>query len=394
MEKLTLENFLRFHSKNIHHEKCVLFLGPLFGATNVVKKEKEEYIHEHIRKGLNDYYAEEFKKKSLKYEEANYLDCQFENLFILKNARKDRALDMLELRFQLKDLYQTLSPTAMYEQVARLPLNAIITCTPDLLLRNAFQKLNIDHDFFYYSPKQQPDRPEARNNVPIIYNLFGCADDTNSFIITHESFFKFVFTMLGDNQELPVPLRNIIKKADLFVMLGFDLSKWYIPLIMRKLNEERGKEPDERDSILNKAAAEYTDDDEQKMSAKIFVLDVAAPSEVINQLEKEVDRQGRLRPLNAAPPKPKIVLPSAEVRALIMEDKLSETIDPLVQLFEKNQMDSSALYQQSGRLNFIDKESNAGKLDSEEYQKERNKIRDALLDLCKELDQKAAVTTV
>jgi hypothetical protein len=392
MELLTLENFLRYHSKNIQHEKCVLFLGPLFGATKIVKEgiETEEPVHQRIRNGLNSFYT---KEKGEKYRESDYLDCQFDNLFILKNARKDRALDMLELRFQLSELYQSLVPTAMYEQIARLPLNAIITCTPDLLLRNTFQRLNVDHDFFYYSPKQQPERPEARSNVPIIYNLFGSADDTNSFIITHEAFFKFVFTMLGDNQDLPVPLRNIIKKADLFLMLGFDLSKWYIPLIMRKLNEERGREPDERASILNKAA-EYTDDDEQKMSAKIFVLDVAAPSEVIDKLSKEVEKQNRLRPISATPPQPKVVLPSADARALLKDDKLNDAITLLIKLFGEKQLDTAELYQQSGRLSYIDSQKNAGTMNDDPYKEERNKIRAALLASCNEIDQKSTAETV
>jgi hypothetical protein len=42
---------------------------------------------------------------------------------------------------------------------------------------------------------------------------------------------------LRAEQEFPLQLRDILGKASAFLFLGFDLTRWYIPLLVRKLNQ-------------------------------------------------------------------------------------------------------------------------------------------------------------
>jgi hypothetical protein len=71
---------------------------------------------------------------------------------------------------------------------------------------------------------------------PIIYNIFGNINDLNSLITDYDSLYDFLINILKADQEVPLQLKNILGNAKAFLFLGFDLRKWYIPLIIRKFN--------------------------------------------------------------------------------------------------------------------------------------------------------------
>ena len=74
-----------------------------------------------------------------------------------------------------------------------------------------------------------------RNPSFIIF--FGSVNDLNSLILDYDSLYDFLINILKADQEVPLQLKNILGSARAFLFLGFDLRKWYIPLIIRKFNQ-------------------------------------------------------------------------------------------------------------------------------------------------------------
>lgn len=199
---------------------CVLLLGPLFGIDETNRK-----IHD-VLKNLLTGPPNELK-----------LDDEFDNLYISKSSDGTQTPDLVT---QVYTYYQDLQRNPIYDTILNIGFRAIITFTSDLLLHDANMEKNA-YDFFFFSSKSNQPLTDAIQPVlsrrPVIYNIFGNINDLNSLITDYDSLYDFLINMLKADQEFPLQLKNILSNAKAFLFLGFDLSKWYIPLLVRKLNQ-------------------------------------------------------------------------------------------------------------------------------------------------------------
>ncbi len=293
MDYCNIDEFLSFSQETLANKRCILFLGPRFGKT-AEGKTAGETIHEKlaalpVRPG----------QTSL----IDKLDDEFDNLFILKD--KDAGTQAYQLKGHLARFYKEMEPGDIYKTIARLPFGAVICCTPDLMLKKAYDNLkesqkDLDVFFYYYSPKGSENKPvedlkilenkpaeepsqqkEKEKETRILYNLFGSAENPESLIVTYEAFFKFVVDILGTSEQLPGTLQYIFQGAEIFMMLGFDLNKWYIPLIIRKLNQGKGAVTSERSSVLTLDTT-FRPEAENKLSTTFIVVE--------NQTEEVLER--------------------------------------------------------------------------------------------------------
>ena len=136
--------------------------------------------------------------------------------------------------------YLNVTASEVYEKILSIGFRAIITYTSDLLLEKANTKNEYDFGYFSAKGSQLTSESIQINNVskkPIIYNIFGSVNDLNSLILDYDSLYDFLINILKADQEVPLQLKNILGSARAFLFLGFDLRKWYIPLIIRKFNQ-------------------------------------------------------------------------------------------------------------------------------------------------------------
>lgn len=205
----------------------VLFLGPLFGLTEDLKM-------------INLLFREELVRQNF------MLDGEFENFFILKGtSHKTVATDLISLRTQYKRFYESLKPHRIYEDIAMLKFKAIVNCTHDLYMEKALKKYDIDHYFSFFSVKNVSPQADIllagikegidTEAQTVLYNVYGSYQDQQSLISDYESFYQFLISLLSAKQEIPQQLKTSLERADVFIFLGFDLTKWYIPLMIRKL---------------------------------------------------------------------------------------------------------------------------------------------------------------
>jgi len=167
-------------------------------------------------------------------------------------------------------------------KIANLPFRAIISCTPDLMLKKAFESQKLPYDFHYFGQKQ----PTIREDRTILYNLFGTAENEESLIVTYEDFYKFFVRLLGGDQQMPLALQYILQEAEFFMLLGFNLEKWYIPLIIRKLNEQKNLQEKTRFSVLTKDS-QFKPETRFKLSTTFVVLN-GDIQDILDSLEKAV----------------------------------------------------------------------------------------------------------
>ncbi|HNM25394.1 MAG TPA: SIR2 family protein [Saprospiraceae bacterium] len=254
MEYLNIDRFITSAKNRLKRKKCVLFLGPRFGETDQGKTASET-----IREMLAD-----------REDIIHNLDEEFDNLFILKDAKQSQVF---ELQGMLATYYSDMQPGDIYKTIAQLPFRAVICCTPDLMLKKAYESLGMTVDFHYYSHKGQEetdikDDPDTR----VVYNLFGTAENDETLIVTYEAFFRFVVNLLSSGDRLPGALHHIFQDAEMFMLLGFDLNKWYVPLIVRKLNERQGSIDTSRTSILTLDTT-FRPEAEQRLSTTLIVVE-------------------------------------------------------------------------------------------------------------------------
>jgi len=227
-------------TSNIKTGNCVLVLGPMFGINTIGKP---------IYDDIQDLLREE--------DGSLMLDDEFQNLYLVEKMDSYDQTEIEEMifrsyeRFSIDDIYKFQEddvnkvPENIYEKTAKIKFNAFINFTQDVFLKNAFDKNeNLKYQFTYLSIYQAlsqfekiSSEPEYKN-WPFLYNLFGNYQHKQSLIYSYDRFYKFFFKILGESNESSVyPPEIVTRLADarIFILLGFDLKKWYVPIFIAKL---------------------------------------------------------------------------------------------------------------------------------------------------------------
>ncbi len=211
----------RYLINTLRTEKCVLFVGPEIVTTESGQNYNEaliDFLHVDNNENIVAYYdGDEFFRFN---DETAKSYCYFD----------------------MSDFYNQ-NPVSenIFKQIAQIPTHLIISINPDLVLDEVLWKCGISHNFAYYNKTKPADEVAPPTKAtPLLYNLFGNIEDSESLILTHNDLFDFLQGTLGSNK-LPKNLREAIQSAHSFVFLGFKLDKWYVQLVLRLLNLPRKK---------------------------------------------------------------------------------------------------------------------------------------------------------
>lgn len=370
METIKTSDFIESYIDGVAKGQCVLLLGPRFGICADGKP-----VHEVVKQQVLDFYAQKSGG-----DPSSIIDSGFDNFFIFK--KKGGPHELLELRFKLKIFYESLQPHPVYEQLARMPFKGIVNCSPDLMLKRTLDRLGVEHAFHYYSPKGS-EKQEQQNDLPVLLNIFGRCDNTETFIVNYEDFFKFVMTIMGDDSQIPLNLKNLLTDASFFILLGFDMEKWYVPLLVRKLNQ--GKESNDRFTVLSKEN-KVAPEDEQKLSTTLLILeDEAGPA--LQMLSDRLSQMGALRTPGDAT--------NTELRSLnqlLIEDKLDQLLERLIDQAKNFGLQEHDLFITSGQLASIQRDFNRTVIDNQTYLIERSKVRESIKETLKYLGKSVGRT--
>lgn len=348
----------------IEEGECILFLGPQFALDEEGKK-----IHEQLRGHIQ---SDSFKDK---------IDFTYDNLFIFKDTTPTTA-DKMRLTMALKKKYKQTTPHPIYKKIPAIPFSAIISCSPDQFLKDAFEAQGFDLYFRYYSRKGEgEDKGIIDEEETFLYNVFGYIGDENSLITTYESFYKFIISIMGEEQQLPLELRNRIVNAKVYMFMGFDLTKWYIPLLIHKLNSF--KQDSEGNDVTAMISGDNTRNEEtgKHFPIEMMVLNGdAIPT--IDVISQRLDENGSLRAQDAEP-----LNCDVEVfKEKVADNVLDGVFEDLLKCFDRKGFETNGLILLQNRFNELEKNQNGGVISETDAKLERNRIVTALLDFIDKLN--------
>lgn len=223
---------------NIKSGHCVLALGPLFGIDDENKN-----IHEKITQLLRE------EDPSLIF------DDDFQNLYLVEQMHDYDSAVIEEMIVQAYDRAAN-QYSDIYNKIAQVNFNAIVNFTQDMCLVDAFKKNSKKYQFSYFSLGKPQEEFQAIHHdkeyksLPFIYNVFGNYKHKESLIYTYDKFYKFFFSILGESNVFPDEVVNRLSNARVFLLLGFDLKKWYVPIFIAKLCKIGRENKDEKPLVI------------------------------------------------------------------------------------------------------------------------------------------------
>lgn len=210
-EKKSIEEIIGEVTYCIRKEKCVLVLGPdLFYNC---QKSIIKGFYEHLQsKGINYKFVEE--------EDLFSSSPKFENAFYRK----------------FEYFFDALEPTEIYNKIAQIPFHLIVSTSPDVLLKKAYDNQKFKCNPLYYNkflnPKDIEQIPDKE--IPLIYNLLGYYEDWESLVLSFSDLFEFLSKILGEHK-IKGTLQSQLRFGQTFLFLGFRFNSWYFRLLVRLL---------------------------------------------------------------------------------------------------------------------------------------------------------------
>ena len=190
---------------------CVLFLGH-----DIFMNEAGESLHQK--------FFTDIEGKNIKYNPTDG--------FFMPGSEKQ--LKIKAMNFFGKDfLAANTTGNLILKKISQIPLNLVISVTPDDSIHRIWSSFNKSHEFLFYNGQKQ-ESFEPTKESPIIYNLLGNATLNGNYILTHEQFYVY----LNEKREvkIPIEIENKVKDAFHYLFLGIDFNKWHNRLLLFCLN--------------------------------------------------------------------------------------------------------------------------------------------------------------
>ena len=199
--------------KAIEFGNCILFVGP-----EISVDENGDSLHYNFFKSISN------KKRRYNEHEGFFMPGSETRLI-------NPARDYYSNKFQEDNV---IAKTVL-KKLAQIPIDLVVSLTPDDTMHQIYRSYNIGHTFAYYTGTKHEDI-EFSGNRPILYNALGAASENGRFIYTHKQFNDYIKNDI--EAKFPFEIENKIKKEDTthYLFIGFDFNKWYYKLLMYELN--------------------------------------------------------------------------------------------------------------------------------------------------------------
>ncbi|WDP91933.1 MAG: SIR2 family protein [Desulfobacter sp.] len=347
-------------------ETTALFIGP-----NIIRTNNNKSLYQGLRSYLKESAYE------MEYDAYNHLIC---------DKRTKCSIYHLVKKYYTHELQMN----PIYEQIARIPFHIIISITPDLLLKNAFEKQGIPYEFSYYTKgKPSKEVKDPSKETPLIYNLFGSIENRESLILTQDDILDFLFSIIGEH-DLPMNLKETIKDVTHYIFLGFDFKQWYLKILLRLFDLSRDKVSISPDCELGNYDNVFYQWLHKSKIHRIFYENTYKMTFIpthteayIAKLKEMCEEQGLLREVHLQNEISEEELQKDRLIKLVMRNQIGGAIDMLIEIFkEERQINAyTDMVAQSGRFNGLKDDYRRGALSRENFDIEVIKIREHLMDV-------------
>ena len=368
-------------AQSIKDEEAVLVLGPdavpfypALTGEGIPQSQHTENIAESFSKLSRKRVKDKLQKGQIQhfYERDNLF--QFSDAAAKQNAMK-------QIREAARDR-AWLPDAELLRQIVQMPFAVVLSLNPDKYLYEAFQQHGLNCQFDFFTTKSKPDNPNLQrpsSNNPLLYNLGGSVQDRlDSVVLDYFDLFEFLKSLLQDHN-IPEGLVEKLRNADRYILLGFDLERWYFQLFLQYINKLDSNFDNSKQSypIFSHVSEGSTD----FVVRQFNIQHVAASRNDFERLFDACRTRGILRPIvEASSPLEK------QFRILMAQGHFDQVFELLYQHSPENvrQID---IPQWQGRYNQLkDMETNCT-ISSADALVERNRIRYALLTYASQLSK-------
>lgn len=278
---------------------------------------------------------------------------------------------------QIKGFYRTAEPGETIRQIAQLPFHAILTITPDKVLPTAFEQLNFNFQFGHYKKNidPQPIKPPSIG-MPLIYNVFGCIDNEESMVLTHNDLYDY-FKSIFARKSMPDRLNVLLQEVKNIIFLGVPFEKWYFQLLLRELGIHQ-----QQYEFTRFAANQSLTDELRTFCYDQFKINFIANNidGFIQELFERCRQEGLLRQEGPAP-----TSELDKVKKLVAKGEMDEAIDLLMDLTDGSTLEDDVAHL-AGRYRKYKKRAIKGVLYQEEKTVQEAQLIEAILEIASEAE--------
>jgi hypothetical protein len=266
-------------------------------------------------------------------------------------------------------------------RIARIPFSLIVTLTYDNLLQRVFEDQNLDYQTdFYFKNRIAPEEFEVPTRErPMIYNLMGNIEESESLVLTHEDFFNYMESVFVSKSMHP-RLKEEIHAAERFIFLGLPYEKWYFQMLLRIL-----KLQDKNLEEIERIALKETPDPVLQIVYEEFKINFI-PTEAasfVQQLYDLCSQRSLLKSVEAALPGDSPGYSLDEIQKLVVEDaRLIQAIDGLREYVRRKAPQSElnrGLLLLKSRATMLRQRELRGTIDTRDLPVEQNQINEQVL---------------
>ena len=340
----------------IRKEKCVLVLGP--GAYH---SNQGTLLQEDLLQHLDSAGNPDIQKY---YPDDN---------FFLFNVGGGRAFTCEKI----EDFYQSKRPSPSLHKIAKIPFHVILTVTPDKLMQQALQQEGFPHQFDYYKKQHEPAViKNPSKELPLIYNLFGCVENEESLILTHNDLYDY-FKSIFSRKSMPEKLKQCLLKKEIncFLFLGIPFDKWYMQLLLRELEIHRNQA-----DFIRYAANQMINIETKTFCSEQFTIQFVDQNipQFIDKLYETCEQEGLLR-------EKRDQTKWGQLRNFIAKGNITKALEGINIHTQGTELEDEAIGIAGRYRRFKRKELN-GVLETKEINIQENRITKDLLELITEAE--------
>lgn len=356
--------------EEIIDQKAVLLLGHGFFpdmyqsfAANLKERLKEKILHNYEKEGL------------------------FMFADLVSKSRAQRAA---------KSFFRGYEPNhEILEKIVEIPFPLIVSTNPDKSLSKEFEKYNIDYQFDFFTSRYKEQKhveeeieKEVSIDHPLIYNLFGSAEDPESLILDYDDLFNMLKSLLSGLGVSDTFQHQLNKNTTTYVFIGFHFERWYTQLLLRYLNMNKSRFENKNINYVLKTTFSNEDAQNfflQQFNVKLIGADWSFFDELHQRFSEKYPEELRTINTESSPVDPKLKV-KAQVKLAIeraMHEEAFQIIDENISLFELEDQQEITILKMNFRNYLRDKSRGVKRED--ELEIKLNVITDNMLNLIERL---------
>jgi hypothetical protein len=235
--KLSMNNLQWIKLKRDFEEtRCILMIGPKLARV----QKGNEWLP--LVDELSVYLSEFLDQEGVEYDKDSNFSLPYISLKFL-NIKGARRVDLEDIT---KDFFvkQAQKTPEIYRLLATLPVSIIINVNPDNFIQQALREQGKQCVSLHYNFRRETvnaiDIEKISVENPLVYNLFGSLDETESLVLTEEDQLEFIRNVVKDDPRIPEEILGQFDHRKTYLFFGFDLENWQFRLLLDglKLREE------------------------------------------------------------------------------------------------------------------------------------------------------------